>query len=282
MALTWLPIFATTLGLVVSADEEPRSRCRRPTVRGLTTRPDELRGDRRRRRRVRSRCGRCWPGFRECDVRAAPRCRRSGRGGRRRCVRRSRLFPRRVVRLGLLVGRYRVRRSHDAVVGRRRAGPKTLVSRRYALQLGRTLDRGSLHDRVVEGVVAVAGDHVAGAGDVDELRVRAPARAAPARPSSLSRSLIRPRTRSVGIVSFLAARCETVAVDERGTGLVGRAEPPAHEPRIPVPHPAAVGPLAQVLLQARRDSSGGVGAGCTRRSRRRPLRATRTRRGSPS
>ena len=66
-------------------------------------------------------------------------------------------------------------------------------------------------------------------------------------PSSLSRSLTRPRTSSVGSVRPSAACFEADGIDERRAGLVGAAEPAADERRIPVPVPAAVGAVAQVL-----------------------------------
>ena len=63
---------------------------------------------------------------------------------------------------------------------------------------------------------------------------------------------------------------------QRRARLVARPELARHEPRVPVPDPAAVVALAHVLLQAGRGRSGAAGAGCTRRSRRRPRRATRS------
>jgi hypothetical protein len=62
-----------------------------------------------------------------------------------------------------------------------------------------------LHDRLREAVVPVAGDHVPRARHVRVPRVRRDGRNARAS-SSLTTSLMRPRTRSVGTDSAFAAR----------------------------------------------------------------------------
>ena len=100
-------------------------------------------------------------------------------------------------------------------------------------------------------------------------------------PSSPSRSLEPPRTSSVGSLSRRAgpraappAPCAARDAVEPGlVGLAGR-----HEQRIPVPVPASVLLESQVLGEAGQ-VLGAVGAGCRPRSRRRPPRGRRTRRG---
>ena len=90
---------------------------------------------------------------------------------------------------------------------------------------------------------------LAGTGHVGELGVGSAGQEVLG-PSSLSRSLLRPRTSSVGTrrASTARPRRPGSTTDEQ---VVGRAELAEDEGRVPVPDPAAVGTAAQVLRQAR-------------------------------
>ena len=115
---------------------------------------------------------------------------------------------------------------------------------------GRRVAVEEADDRVVEEVVAVAGDHVAGPGDVDELGVRHAGAGSPARPPRSAGRSQRPRTSSVGTRERVDGTAEPVrsTTDERVSSPT-RTCP--HEPRVPVPHPPTVLALAHVLRQPR-------------------------------
>ena len=126
----------------------------------------------------------------------------------------------------------------------------------------RTVSRNST-TASLKSVVAVARDHVAGPGDVDESGVGHQLEQLLG--ALLAQQVAHPAAheqRRDGRADR-AARCRGGRRrSSRRAGLVGRAELAAHEARVPVPHPPAVGALAEVLLQAVEVLRAGAGAGC--------------------
>src|SRR5262249_57285522 len=105
------------------------------------------------------------------------------------------------------------------------------------------------HDGVVERVVAVARDHVPRARDVGVARLRHDLEqlACTLLAEQIAHAPAHEQRRDAQPARGLT---ESIGVDERSPRLVRAAEPTADERRVPVPVPATVLALPQVLLQA--------------------------------
>src|SRR4051812_23066218 len=95
------------------------------------------------------------------------------------------------------------------------------------------------HHRVVEQIVAITGDHVAGAGNIGESGVRHELQ------ELLRTFLAQEITHAAPHEQhrdreLVGGDAEPFGVDERGTGLVLRPELAADEPRVPMPGPSTV------------------------------------------
>ena len=129
-----------------------------------------------------------------------------------------------------------------------------------------------LDDAGVERVIAITGNHVSRARHVDVLGVRNEGEELA---GAFLREQVAPSAANQqgGPLQRPCIRLELFS-HEKGAWLVDVRV--AHEARMPMPVPPAVGATAHVLLQAEQVGRATDDAGCRRRSRPRPLRARQT------